>query len=132
VQICIQRQSEGERFWWAWNVTGGHLGEALAVLERIKAQTCLLQNAGPVGNQFKPAWWNDWEPATEEQDKICIGYVAATGQIDVSVKGLTPMQLLEGLIDAQYTMAEQWFRRVPAQDGLEERDSPAMVGRSPS
>lgn len=111
MQICIKKVSSATGFTWHWTVTGGHNGTALAVLERVRWQLCAQLN-GPGGTA---PWWNDWEPAGEEGEKICIGYQEATGGVDVSIKGLSPMGALEGLIDAAATMTDQWFGRTPSQ-----------------
>jgi hypothetical protein len=111
LQICIKRQVDEEKFTWLWTVHGGHNGTALAVLERVKFQLCQLLNGTGA-----PSWWNDWEPAGEEGEKICIGFTPLGGPgIDVSVKGLSGMDALEGIIDVINTMADQWFHRVPVE-----------------
>jgi hypothetical protein len=115
LQICIRRIIRDEGFTWTWTVQGGHQGTALAVLERIRVQLCNLLNA-PDALPPAPSGWNAWEPAGDDGEKVCIGYEPATQGVDVSIRGFTSMEVLEGLIDVSTTIADQWFSRVPTEE----------------
>lgn len=104
MDICIHYQSDGKRFAWPWNVDGGTVGVAIAVVERIKF-------ALQLGDERIK---RDPFEAYETERKICIHYDPEDETIAVNVRNLSLMQALEGLCEAQYTMQEQWFDKALA------------------
>lgn len=80
---------------WPWNVEGGLLSLAIAVVERVK--------------QSVYTWQHDPFEKMEPDQKVCIHYDEEKDEIGVSIRNLTTMQALEGLCEVQYTMQEAWF-----------------------
>jgi hypothetical protein len=108
VDICIKYSLNTDQgTWsWPWSVDQGHLGAAIAVVERVKQ--------GIYTKAANRAVKRDPFEKVESDQKVCIHYNEETDDIGVSLRNLSNMQALEGLCEAQYSMQEQWFGKVEA------------------